>query len=357
MIKKDVLPKVSITGIDDDPRKNIMPVGTKRNENKGILVIYTGGTIGSIPKDPNDDNSPMIVAKWPEFRAAVEVLNEIPFRIDAISFSTPLDSSNIGPQHWIAMAKIIGNQNYYDDYEGFVILHGTDTMVYTASMLSFMLQNVSKPVIITGSQIPVLKKVRNDALQNLVTAIQIANPRYTNIPVVKEVCIFFRDKLLRGNRTRKMDASGYTAFHSPNYPVLGTAGDRIEIEEKFLRQPRGEFRPVYTLNRNVIIMDLFPGFQERSRIRDLIFDPDIVNAIVLKTYGTGNIPTELPDMLFSLDSGAHQNIFPEIDPKKLQESFDLTPGLRKIFEDEKFPLPENPELSRIDKNNWELSDR
>ncbi|MFW9878754.1 MAG: asparaginase, partial [Candidatus Thorarchaeota archaeon] len=350
---KNELPEVPKTNIDRDTRKHIIPIGNKRGENKGVLVIYTGGTIGCIPKDPNDPYSPLVVARWSEFRKEVPALDEIPFRIDAISFETPLDSANIGPQHWKAMVEIIGDQDIYDDYEGFVILHGTDTMVYTASMLSFMLQNLGKPVIITGSQRPIIKQVRNDALQNFITAILIANPRYSNIPEVKEVCIFFRDKLLRGNRTRKTDASGYTAFDSPNYPVLGTAGDRIEIQKKFLLEPNGEFNPVLEMNRDVIMIDIFPGFQDRQKIRDLIFDPEIVNAIVLKTYGTGTVPTESPEVIFSLDK-KYKNLFKEYES---EDGIEIKSELKDMFDNENCPLPRNPRLFKIDKNNWELSDR
>lgn len=351
------LPNVSITNIARDKRPDITPVGNEMGQNNGVLVIYSGGTIGSMPKDPNDPDSPMIVAKWPEFRESVPALNEIPFRIDAISFEVPLDSSNIGPQHWVAMAKIIGDQVNYNAYEGFVIIHGTDTMVYTASMLSFMLQNLDKPVIITGSQIPIIKKLRNDALQNLVTALLIANPRYSNKPVVKEVCIFFRDKLLRGNRTRKMDASGYLAFHTPNYPVLGTAGDDIDIEEKFLLRPTGQFILLFDLNRDVIMMDLFPGFQDRSNIRDLIFDPDIVNAVILKTYGTGNVPTEEPEVLFSLEAKEYANLAEELKSEIPGKGIELKQELKAVFEKHNCLLSENARVFKIDKTTWEVSDR
>lgn len=366
MTMNNKLPEVSITDIDRDARQEII-VGSEKGENRGVLVIYTGGTIGSMPKDPNDVKSPMIVAKWPEFRKAVPVLNNLPFRIDAVSFETPLDSSNIGPQHWIKMAQIIGDPEHYDEYEGFVIIHGTDTMVYTASMLSFMLQNLNKPVIITGSQIPIIEHPRNDALQNLVTALMIANPTYSNIPIVKEVCIFFRDKLLRGNRTRKMDASGYLAFHTPNYPVLGTAGDNIDIEEKFLLRPKGDFNPVFDLNRDVIMLDIFPGFQDRSKIRDLIFDPNIVSAVVLKSYGTGNVPTEKPEVLFLLNEeeidlvtgtepeGTRSRV--ESCQENDQEGSPLKEELKRKFEDNNCALSKAPRIFEVEKNKWEISDR
>jgi L-asparaginase len=264
-------------------------------DNKGVLVVYTGGTIGSAPRDMEDPDSPQVVKKWDKLKASIPPLNEtdihsINFRIDAVSFADPLDSANVGPLEWNAMAKII--HKYQHDYEGFVIAHGTDTLVYTASALSFMLENLSKPVILTGSQLSAIGHVRNDAQQNLITAILIANASYSKIHSVPEVCIFFRDKLLRGNRTKKIDAKGYAAFDSPNYPPLGRAGSEIEIDEKLVMKPSGQpLNPRTVFNTNVVALDVFPGIQE-SQVLKKIFEIPNLKGVVLRTFGSGNTSTE-----------------------------------------------------------------
>jgi L-asparaginase len=209
---------------------------TSTKNDKGVMIIYTGGTIGCIPSDPNDPESPLVVAPWDEFSVQVPALQQLGkhFPIDAHSFKDPIDSTNMKPEYWQDMVEVIDKN--YDKYNGFVILHGTDTMVYTASALSFMLENLEKPVIITGSQLPIVDRPRNDGEQNLMTSIMIANAPYYGLPVVPEVCIFFRDKLIRGNRSKKRSASGYAAFESPNYPVLGKAGEH-NIVPKNCKRP------------------------------------------------------------------------------------------------------------------------
>lgn len=260
------------------------------NNNKGVLVLYTGGTIGSVPKDPNDPNSPRIIASWEMLRKAVPVLTTIGFKVDAYSFDPPIDSSNMKPEYWVEMAEVI--EKNYDDYEGFVIVHGTDTMVYTASVLSFMLENLEKPVIVTGSQIPIAGNARNDGEQNLVTALLIANPAFSGLSIVPEVCIYFSDKLLRGNRTQKESASGYTGFVTPNYPELGEAGEYIVIHEEHIRKPTGRAFTVHKkLDTNVVPVLVFPGIHTTT-IFETMFNADDVKAFVLETYGTGNAPTD-----------------------------------------------------------------
>lgn len=259
-------------------------------DNKGVLVLYTGGTIGSVPKDPNDPDSPRVIASWENLRDAVPVLKNIGFKVDAYSFNPPIDSSNMKPEYWVEMVEVI--EENYDKYEGFVVVHGTDTMVYTASALSFMLENLGKPVVITGSQIPIAGFARNDGEQNLVTALLIANPVFSRLPVVPEVCIFFRDQLLRGNRSQKESASGYTAFSTPNYPLLGEAGEHIVIHEEFIRKPSGRAFTVHkTLDTNVVPVLVFPGIHTTTFFEQ-VFDVDEVKAFVLMTYGTGNAPSD-----------------------------------------------------------------
>ncbi len=258
--------------------------------NKGVLVLYTGGTIGSVPKDPNDPESPRVIASWERLRQAVPILQTIGFKVDAHPFTPPIDSSNMRKEYWIEMAEVI--ERNYGEYEGFVIVHGTDTMVYTASVLSFMLENLEKPVILTGSQNPIVGVPRNDGEQNLVTSLLIANPAFTGLPKVPEVCIYFRDQLLRGNRTLKESASGYVAFRTPNYPVLGEAGEHIVIHEEFVRKPSGRAFTVHkSLDTNVVPFLIFPGIQ-KTRIFEQVFGSDDVKGFVLETYGTGNAPSD-----------------------------------------------------------------
>jgi L-asparaginase len=280
------------------------------DENKGVLVIYTGGTIGSAPKDPEDPRSPQVVKPWPELAEAVPALSltspqSISFRIDAVAFEDPLDSSNMGPMEWNAVAKLL--KKYMDEYEGFVIAHGTDTMVYSASALSFMLVNLKKPVILTGSQLSAIGHVRNDAQQNLITAILIANARYSQIPNVPEVCIFFRDKLLRGNRSIKVDATGYVAYKTHNFPELGAAGATISINEDLILKPNEKDFDVHErIDTNVINLSVFPGIQDREMLKSILSMPDL-KAVVLRTFGAGNTATS-PGFLRQLEVARERGI-------------------------------------------------
>ena len=277
--------------------------------NKGVLVLYTGGTIGCFPSDPNDPDSPMIVANWDFFSERVSALRQMKkeFPIGHYSFNPPIDSTNMEPKFWIEMAEVI-EQNY-DMYEGFVILHGTDTMVYTASALSFMLRNLGKPVVITGSQVPIIGRPRNDGEQNLITALLIANPKYSGIPVVPEVCIFFRDKLIRGNRAVKITASGYTGFESPNYPDLGQAGEHIQINTNLIRKlPERPFLVKKRLDTHVIFFPIFPGIQSKDNdLLSNVLNLKDLRAVVLATYGTGNAPTT-PGFLEEIESATRKGI-------------------------------------------------
>jgi len=268
------------------------PRNAKRDD-MGVLVIYTGGTIGCKLSDPADPLSPMNVADWEYFSKAVhelELLQE-KFRIDAEIFEKPIDSTNMKPGYWSKIVQII--RDNYSKYNGFVILHGTDTMVYTAAALSFMLVNLAKPVILTGSQLPVIDRPRSDGIQNLITSIMIANGPYYKLPVVPEVCIFFRDKLLRGNRARKISASGYQGFDSLNYPPLGEAGEHIDIHEGLLRKHEDlpDFTTREKLNTNVINFSIFPGVQDGELLRQFVHLEKLAG-LVLQTYGTGNAPTD-----------------------------------------------------------------
>lgn len=258
--------------------------------NKGVLVLYTGGTIGSVPQDPNDPNSPRVTASWGNLKENVPLLKTLKFKVDAYSFDPPLDSSDMKPEYWVEMVEVI--EDNYDNYEGFVVVHGTDTMSYTASALSFMLENLNKPVILTGSQIPIVGNLRSDGEQNLITSLLIANPAFSDIPIVPEVCIFFRDHLMRGNRTYKSSSSGYAGFSSPNYPPLGVVGENIVIDQARLRPiTEKKLKTHKTLNTDVISLIVFPGIQN-SGIWPGLLKIKTIQAYVLLTYGAGNTPSD-----------------------------------------------------------------
>jgi L-asparaginase len=237
---------------------------------------------------------------WEEFRARTSSLNPaladgspnaryIGFPVDGASLE-PLDSCNIGPDYWLAIARTIAGS--YDHYAGFVVLHGTDTMVYTASALSFMFSSLAKPVILTGAQLSHLHNVRNDALQNLLTALQLANPAHSGLPTVPEVAIFFGDRLLRGNRASKVTASGLNAFASPDYPPLATAGERITVDARAVRPAdAGPLGLRTRLDPNVVAVRIFPGIQQGSLLPHILGDPNL-RGIVLMTYGMGTVPSD-----------------------------------------------------------------
>jgi L-asparaginase type I len=194
------------------------------------------------------------------------------------------------------MAQVIADN--YSQYEGFVILHGTDTMVYTASALSFMLKNLDKPVVMTGAQRAALANIRNDARQNIVTALLIANPAFSKLPVVPEVCIFFGGVLLRGNRSVKRDTNSFVAYESPNLAHLGEAGDRIVINRRVLHRRPVKGRRLNVLSRldpEVTTVFIYPGIQYTDQVRRQIWSPKL-RAVIVLSYGLGNIPTN-PDFL------------------------------------------------------------
>lgn len=273
----------------------------------GVLVIYTGGTIGSKPRDPDPD-SPQIVVPWEELRAGTLELRRLldaGLRVECEEIE-PLDSCNVGPQEWQQIAGII--ERRYTEFDGFVILHGTDTMVYTASALSFMLRELGKPVILTGAQRSALVDVRNDASQNFITAILIAAHSFSKVPVVPEVCIYFGGKLLRGNRSVKRDTAGYDAYESPNIPPLGEVGDRITIDEARVRRlPESgrRFNVRKSLDTNVTTVLVYPGIQQTDLAKRQLEGlaarpsgrPDGLKAAVVMAYGSGNIPTLWPEWL------------------------------------------------------------
>ena len=250
-----------------------------------ILLIYTGGTIGMIE---NPDTGALENFDFDHLLTYVPELKRFNINFHSFQFDPPIDSSDMDPSFWVDLVKIIDRN--YDNYEGFVILHGTDTMSYTASALSFMLEHVNKPIILTGSQLPI-GKLRTDGKENLLTAIEIAAAQYPNgDPIVPEVCVFFENHLMRGNRTIKHSAENFRAFSSFNYPPLATVGIHIKYEYNLIRKAdkSKKLKAHYLYDPNVAIVTLFPGIQ-----RDIvapIFLNEKVKAIVLRTYGSGNAP-------------------------------------------------------------------
>ena len=250
-----------------------------------ILIIYTGGTIGMIE---NPETGALENFDMDQFRHHVPELKRFNFKIDAITFESPIDSSDMEPHYWVKIAKMI--EDNYDNYNGFVVLHGTDTMSYTASALSFMLENLGKPVIVTGSQLPI-GKLRTDGKENLLTSIEIAAARNAQgEPMVPEVCIFFQSALMRGNRTTKINAEGFNAFRSYNFPPLAKAGIHIKYEAHLIRRPDPSkpFKVHYLLDNHVVFLTLVPGIREE--VVDLIPQVKGLKAVILKTYGAGNAP-------------------------------------------------------------------
>ena len=252
-----------------------------------ILLIYTGGTIGMIEDAETHTLRPFDFTHLIDNVPKIKMLNYV---IDNISFNPPIDSSDMNPTHWEQIAEAI--RDNYDRYDGFVVLHGTDTMAYSASALSFMLHNLRKPVIITGSQLPI-GEVRTDGEENLITSVQIAAARTPDgHPMVQEVAILFENYLWRGNRSTKRSADNFNAFKSHNYPELAKIGLGINFhEEALLRHTHGTvpLKAQYSLDTSVMILDLFPGIQART-LRHHLATPGI-KGIVLKSYGAGNAPT------------------------------------------------------------------
>ena len=245
---------------------------------RSVLIIYTGGTIGMVREHKTRSLIPFdfksIVNQIPE-------LKQLDCTIDFHASTKAIDSSNVQPQLWEELAGII--EKSYSKYDGFVILHGTDTMAYTASALSFMLQHLGKPVILTGSQLP-LGVIRTDAKRNLITSIEIAASS-TDLP---EVCIYFSSLLFRGNRAEKYSSSKFDAFQSLSYPVLAEAGVNIDFNKLAIRKKdRGKFKVLYGFETSVGLLKIFPGMN--PAIIDAIAGSGI-RALILETFGSGNAP-------------------------------------------------------------------
>ena len=253
--------------------------------NKSILLIYTGGTIGMVQKNGKGALSPV---KFDQIADEVPELRRLGCRLEAITFNPPIDSSDISPKIWARLAKTI--QRNYSKFDGFVILHGTDTMAYTASALSYMLENLDKAVVMTGSQLPI-GVLRTDGKENLITAIEIAAAQENGTTIVPEVCVYFDNKLYRGNRVIKRHADHFSAFDSVNYPILAKAGVDIKFFHENIYHPvnKGILKVSSNFDDHVLVLKIIPGMN-REIFEQVISLPSL-KGIVLETFGSGNVPT------------------------------------------------------------------
>ena len=255
-----------------------------------ILIIYTGGTIGM----QRDENGTLVPFDFNSIEKEFPAVRHLNVDIDVHKMQ-PIDSSNVTPRLWTELARTV--QSNYEKYDGFVVLHGTDTMSYTASALSFMFENLQKPVVFTGSQIP-MGIMRTDGRENLITAIEIAAARKNGYPMVPEVCLYFQNRLFRANRTSKLSAEALNAFDSRNYPPLADVGVNITYNTAFIHYEKGWFEGEFTaeplrvldgFDTNVVILKIFPGISEITL--KAVLSVEGLRGVVLETFGTGNAPT------------------------------------------------------------------
>ncbi|XMO88462.1 type I asparaginase [Algibacter sp. AS12] len=251
-----------------------------------ILLIYTGGTIGMV-KDFKTGS--LKAFNFKNLLDRIPELQLLDCDIDTVSFKTPIDSSDMQPKYWVQIAEII--ETNYQNFDGFVILHGSDTMSYSASALSFMLENLAKPVVFTGSQLPI-GDLRTDAKENLITSIQVASLQSEGKPIVKEVCLYFEYKLYRGNRTTKLNAEHFQAFVSSNYPDLAESGVHLKINKEHLLKPNEakQLKVNKKLDENIAVVRLYPGISKV--VLETIFNVSGLKAVIIETFGAGNCTTE-----------------------------------------------------------------
>jgi L-asparaginase len=267
-----------------------------------ILLIYTGGTIG-MSKD--FETGALKAFNFNKLLQKIPELKQLDCEIETVSYDNPIDSSNMNPDKWTEIAMII--EDNYNSFDGFVVLHGSDTMSYSASALSFMLENLAKPVIFTGSQLPI-GDLRTDAKENLITAIQIASLQENGKPVINEVCLYFEYKLYRGNRTSKVNAEHFKAFTAPNYPELVESGVHLKLNRHLFLPIKTDAKLIVhkKLDNHVAIVKMFPGMSEIV-FAGILTIPGL-KGIVLETYGSGNAPTEdwfLNAIKKAIQSGIH----------------------------------------------------
>lgn len=248
-----------------------------------VLIIYTGGTFGMV----KDKSGSLVPFDFSLILEHLPTLRNLFLELTVISFADPIDSSNVNPDHWKLLAEII--EENYESQDGFVVLHGTDTMAFTASALSFMLQGLGKPVIFTGAQLPIAEP-RSDARENLITALEIASTKVNGKAIVPEVCIYFGSELLRGCRSKKVESQHFDAFRSENYPLLAEAGVKIDYNWKMINPVvSAKLRLFKNLESNVGILKLFPGIQQ-GIVEQILQTPGL-KGLVLETFGSGNTPS------------------------------------------------------------------
>jgi L-asparaginase len=267
-----------------------------------ILLIYTGGTIGMVKDYATGVLKPF---NFDKLLTHIPELNHLQCTTDTVSLIDPIDSSDMNTRHWVAIAEII--EEHYDHCDGFVVLHGSDTMSYTASALSFMFENLTKPVILTGSQLPI-GDLRTDAKENLITSVQIAAVQQDGLPAISEVCLYFEHVLYRGNRTTKISTQQFEAFTSPNFPPLGESGVKLTLNHDLLYKPekRGRIKIRKRMDHHLAILKIFPGISEVT-VKSILDSPGI-KGVVLESFGSGNAPTAdwfLAALRKSIDEGVH----------------------------------------------------
>jgi L-asparaginase len=249
-----------------------------------LLIIYTGGTVGMVYDDALGALKPI---GFKEIKDNIPEIIKLGYEFDVHAFNPPMDSSNMSPEVWVELAAII--EKNYTSYDGFVVLHGSDTMAFTASALSFLLENLGKPVILTGSQLPI-GEIRTDAKENIITALEIAAAKRGSRALVPEVCIYFDYKLFRGNRSKKYNAEKFEAFYSMNYPALAEAGIEIKYQKQYiLKHPEQPLKVYKKLDANIAVLKIYPGITRKTV--EAVLDTAGAKAVIMETFGSGNAST------------------------------------------------------------------
>lgn len=250
---------------------------------QNILIIYTGGTIGMI----QNEKGVLLPFNFENLLNYIPLLKHFPANISSLSFDNIIDSADANPEFWLKISQTITEN--YEKFDGFIVLHGSDTMAYTASALSFLLENLTKPVILTGSQLPI-GLLRTDGRENIIAALELANMTKNNKPLIQEVCIYFENKLFRGNRTTKYSAENFDAFISPNYPLLAKVGNDIKVFEDNLFKTNIDFLISHNkLCSDIALIKIFPGIS--PKIIESVCDSNL-KGLIIETYGSGNAPTD-----------------------------------------------------------------
>lgn len=265
-------------------KKIYIDTASPNHPKASILIIYTGGTLGMV----YNTKGALEPFDFQQILEKVPYLKKLGLHLTVISLDELIDSSNVNTLHWKTIGTII-NDNY-QQYDGFVVVHGTDTMAYSASALSYMLQGLNKPVIFTGAQLPI-GSARSDARENLITSLEIASAKRNNLPIIPEVCIYFNNHLFRGNRCKKVESIHFDAFMSENYPPLAESGVEIDYKLSFIKpsDPNRSLSFRFEMDTRVAILKLFPGISEPI-VKQILNIPDL-RGLVIETFGSGNAPT------------------------------------------------------------------